>query len=815
MLVMATSPLEQVLAKILVQQQEAASRQEQQLVLQQQQLQKKSQFDMFERQERYMVTQQQALQDICNRDPSHSPTVEEGTTVVQSSSTFNREQLMDILAKQISEFGYEPDENHTFGSWYSRYEELFLIDAGNLSDSDKTRLLLRKVSQSVYQQYADVVLPLKPSDISFEVTLEKMKNMFGKKESLFSSRYKCFQTIKSEIEDYGVYIAKVNRLCENFLLEKFTKDNLKCLIFVSGLQSPKDANFRNEILRMLDEEKPEKPVTLEFINQDIQRTLQRQHDTKMIGNNQQTAVYTQAIHTKQHTSKYVSNHNKDDSKTPSTPCWFCGAMHYSKTCQYKNHKCKQCDRIGHKDGYCNVKNKQRHSTNRQQSATAHKQQTNSNKNSAQTRAIDNSIDNWFHLMATSPLEQVLAKILVQQQEAASRQEQQLVLQQQQLQKQFDMFERQERYMVTQQQALQDICNRDPSHSPTVEEGTTVVQSSSTFNREQLMDILAKQISEFGYEPDENHTFGSWYSRYEELFLIDAGNLSDSDKTRLLLRKVSQSVYQQYADVVLPLKPSDISFEVTLEKMKNMFGKKESLFSSRYKCFQTIKSEIEDYGVYIAKVNRLCENFLLEKFTKDNLKCLIFVSGLQSPKDANFRNEILRMLDEEKPEKPVTLEFINQEIQRTLQRQHDTKMIGNNQQTAVYTQAIHTKQHTSKYVSNHNKDDSKTPSTPCWFCGAMHYSKTCQYKNHKCKQCDRIGHKDGYCNVKNKQRHSTNRQQSATAHKQQTNSNKNSAQTRAIDNSIDNWFHRKHVNVLLNHHNVELQLDTAQVIVNFR
>ncbi|KAI8122602.1 hypothetical protein CVS40_6660 [Lucilia cuprina] len=63
-----------------------------------------------------MVTQQQAFQDIYNHDTSHSPTVEEGTTVVQSSNTFNREQLMDILAKQICEFVYEPDENHTFGS---------------------------------------------------------------------------------------------------------------------------------------------------------------------------------------------------------------------------------------------------------------------------------------------------------------------------------------------------------------------------------------------------------------------------------------------------------------------------------------------------------------------------------------------------------------------------------------------------------------------------------------------------------------------------------------------------------------------------
>lgn len=239
----------------------------------------------------------------------------------------------------------------------------------------------------------------------------------------------------------------------------------------------------------------------------------------------------------------------------------------------------------------------------------------------------------------------------------------------------------------------------------------------------------------------------WYTRYEDLFLIDAKNLSESDKTRLLLRKVSQKVYQQYTDVILPSKPSEIPFDATLEKMTNMFGRKESLFSSRYKCFQITKSEIEDYGVYTARVNRLCENFQLDKLTKDNLKCLVFVSGLQASSDAKFRNEVLKMLDKEKPEKPVTLEFINREIQRTLQRQQDTKMIGNIQQTVVKTQAIHTKQQKSKYVSKQTKEESKTPSTPCWFCDAMHYSRTCQYMTHKCKQCERVGHKDGYCNVK--------------------------------------------------------------------
>ncbi|KAK5981532.1 hypothetical protein GCK32_002501 [Trichostrongylus colubriformis] len=51
-------------------------------------------------------------------------------------------------------------------------------------------------------------------------------------------------------------------------------------------------------------------------------------------------------------------HNKNEyrwsfsSKPPPSPCWLCGAMHLVRHCSYRRHKCSECQKIGHKDGFC-------------------------------------------------------------------------------------------------------------------------------------------------------------------------------------------------------------------------------------------------------------------------------------------------------------------------------------------------------------------------------------------------------------------------------------------------------------------------------
>ncbi|KAK0408985.1 hypothetical protein QR680_004276 [Steinernema hermaphroditum] len=37
-------------------------------------------------------------------------------------------------------------------------------------------------------------------------------------------------------------------------------------------------------------------------------------------------------------------------KTPPSPCYNCGEMHFNRDCPYRTKKCYDCQRIGHKKG---------------------------------------------------------------------------------------------------------------------------------------------------------------------------------------------------------------------------------------------------------------------------------------------------------------------------------------------------------------------------------------------------------------------------------------------------------------------------------
>ncbi|XP_053956137.1 uncharacterized protein K02A2.6-like [Anastrepha ludens] len=318
----------------------------------------------------------------------------------------------------------------------------------------------------------------------------------------------------------------------------------------------------------------------------------------------------------------------------------------------------------------------------------------------------------------------------------------------------------------------------------------VAAPSNNLNREQLMDILSKQIQEFVHAPDEDHTFETWYTRYQDIFDEDAKQLNDADKTRLLLRKVSSAVYQQYAHTILPAKPNEIDFKSTV-----------------------IKNDLEDYTTYIARVNRQCEKFQLNTCSSDNLKCLIFVSGLQATKDSVFRNEILKMLDEEKPSKPVTLNSVNSEIQRILQRQQDNKVIAN---TSSITHAVRTQ--VNQIRNQSKKDGTKSPPSPCWFCGGMHYARFCFYASHKCTQCGTMGHKEGYCNArknstfkgnKHQKDSSQTKQQQQIVKTQQANKSSKAIESAAQTRIITDFAQlRRHIEIFINGVKAQLQLDTA-------
>ncbi|XP_055622834.1 uncharacterized protein K02A2.6-like [Toxorhynchites rutilus septentrionalis] len=265
--------------------------------------------------------------------------------------------------------------------------------------------------------------------------------------------------------------------------------------------------------------------------------------------------------------------------------------------------------------------------------------------------------------------------------------------------------------------------------------------------EKIIESLSTGIDEFQYDPDGGIFFDSWYARYEDVFKEDGKHLDDKAKVRLLLRKIGTQFHERYVNSVLPSHPRDFSFEDTVKKLKKLFGRQKSLFNARYQCLQYVKNEVDDFSSYSASVNKHCEAFQIGKLSSDQFKTLRFVCGLQSPRDSDIRTRLIGKLEAEENAPPadganLKLENLVEECNRIINLKQDTQMIEKGCTDKSKVNAI------SRHRTSNGKE-KKSPKTPCWFCGDLHYVKECPYQTHTCSKCKRKGHKEGYCSSSEK------------------------------------------------------------------
>lgn len=172
-------------------------------------------------------------------------------------------------------------------------------------------------------------------------------------------------------------------------------------------------------------------------------------------------------------------------------------------------------------------------------------------------------------------------------------------------------------------------------------------------------------------------------------------------------------HERYVNLILPNHPRDFSFSDTVIKLKALFGRKESIFSTRYKCLKLVMSETEDFVSFACRVNKAGENFELAKLTIAQFKFLLFVSGLLSASFADVPTKLLTQLSSDKGHE-LTLDSILNECVRLGSIKTDTELIGAPKPTSKSVCAVNT------LPAKQNKAFNKKPRTPCWLCGAMHY-----------------------------------------------------------------------------------------------
>ncbi|XP_055543397.1 uncharacterized protein K02A2.6-like [Wyeomyia smithii] len=368
---------------------------------------------------------------------------------------------------------------------------------------------------------------------------------------------------------------------------------------------------------------------------------------------------------------------------------------------------------------------------------------------------------------------------------------------------------QQQQAVTNQLLQQQQQSAQQQHGFMQQQGTlfrnalSAIQVTVPPNPEVILDSLAGNIREFQYDPENQITFATWYARYEDLFAKDAERIDDEAKVRLLLRRLGTNEHYRYVSYILPRAPKDFSFSETVSKLKGLFGTKESTVKKRYCTLTVTKASTEDYVSFGCRVNKMCVEFELSKLTEEHFKCLMFVCGLKSENDGEVRTRLLTKIEDNND---VTLDALMQECQRMINLRSDTAMI---EGPAGHVQAIkgnfqHRKQFRKRSrerskASSKQEEERKKPSSPCWNCGAMHFSNHCSFKGHKCVDCKQVGHKEGYCA-------SAKRPSEPSKHQSRRFSTKS---VTASVSSVE--CKRRYVWVKINGTPVRLQLDTASDI----
>ncbi|XP_053667818.1 uncharacterized protein K02A2.6-like [Anopheles marshallii] len=347
----------------------------------------------------------------------------------------------------------------------------------------------------------------------------------------------------------------------------------------------------------------------------------------------------------------------------------------------------------------------------------------------------------------------------------------------------ELFKQQHAMMQEQQQAFMK------QQEKLIAEIWQTARLREPVNVEQIGDVLAGQIKDFKFNPDERVTFEGWFSRYEDLFEKDAKKLDDDAKVRLLLRKLGLAEHERYVSHVLPSKPKDFNFEETVEKLKALFGSRESEVSKRYKCLQLRKEKTEDYVVFSCRVNKSVVEAKLAGLSEEQLKCLIYVCGLQDDSDSEIR---LRLLSRIEDRRISTLDQLVEECQRLVSLKKDTAMFEKvpHQVNVVNDGKI------ERFAPKRRSFVKSTAATTkgklkCCLCGEEHYARKCKYGGYRCNKCHRYGHKEGFCD-------------SAARYASQT---KNARIKTVIVNTLGDR-QKRHVNVVVNDVPMEFMIDTG-------
>lgn len=262
------------------------------------------------------------------------------------------------------------------------------------------------------------------------------------------------------------------------------------------------------------------------------------------------------------------------------------------------------------------------------------------------------------------------------------------------------------------------------HRSSLENGLSLETDSAT-----IVAAMGARIPLFEYEEESGSTFEKWVQRFEDSVLLEGAKITDADQRSLLISKLNTQTYSMFTDHILPRTPAQLDYVEAKEILTDLFGEKISLFRRRYNAFRVVKANADDFKTYSAKVNQLCERGRLKEMTESDIKCLLFVAGLQESAHRDLRKRLLRLLE---CGTAKTLKELTHECETSLMFSRDAELQQTEQvMVGKIKQKWQPKEKRKRLNSNKEsaKESAKPPNKDkCFKCGNIgHWARNCRVK----------------------------------------------------------------------------------------
>ena len=240
----------------------------------------------------------------------------------------------------IPAFRYDPSLPDGTASWFDQLAVLFNLHP-SVTDIERCALVFSALDVPTFNKVRLALDAPMAAFADWNKLQETMIKLFDVKQSLFASRYACFQIEWKgpTHESIHEFAARIRRTIQSFEFDKFKENELKTLTMLMAMKERSLEPIRTKLLNML---MSKHDVPFEDCEKAVADFLQTQRDQRL----------PEAAAAVNYVKRTNDQKPQRPVNKPKSPCPACGGDHWKKDCKFKDAVCHSCNKPGHLKSMC-------------------------------------------------------------------------------------------------------------------------------------------------------------------------------------------------------------------------------------------------------------------------------------------------------------------------------------------------------------------------------------------------------------------------------------------------------------------------------